>query len=78
MCATRGVRYLPRCDGADVLGLFALAAWADLELDGLSLREGRAGGLKVGDVDEDVLTALPGDETEPAVVIEELHFALHN
>jgi hypothetical protein len=27
---------------------------------------------------EHVLAALAGDETEPSVVIEELHFTLHN
>jgi hypothetical protein len=29
-------------------------------------------------VHEHVVAALPGDETEPSVVVEELHFALHN
>ena len=64
--------------GADVLGFLALAAGPDLELDRLALGQGRAAGLKVGDVHEHVLAAIPGDETEPSVLIEELHFALHN
>jgi hypothetical protein len=64
--------------GADVLGFLALAARADLELDGLALGQSRTGDLKVGDVDEHVLAVLPGDETEASVLIEELHFALHN
>ena len=69
---------LSRCDGADVLGFVALAAGADLELDGLPLRKSRPGGRQVRDVNEHVLTTLAGDETETSVVIEELHFALHN
>ena len=64
--------------GADVLGFLALAARTDLELDGLALRQGSATGLKVGDVHEHVLATLPGDESKPSVLIEELHFALHN
>jgi hypothetical protein len=63
--------------GPDVLGFLALATRADLELDGLTLGQRDAGGLEVGDVHEDVFTAFPGDETEPSVLIEELHFALH-
>jgi hypothetical protein len=65
--------------GAKVLGLLALAAGANLELDGLTLGQCRGAGLNVGDVHEHVVaTALPRDETESSVVIEELHFALHS
>jgi hypothetical protein len=64
--------------GADVLCFLALAAWADLELDGLALSQRRSAGLEVGDVDEHVVATVAGDETEPSIVIEELHFALHN
>jgi hypothetical protein len=66
-------------NGADVLGFLALAAGADLELDRLTLGQRRAASLEVRDVHEHVVAAaLPGDETEPSVVIEELHFALHS
>ena len=65
-------------DGADVLGFLALAARTDLELDRLALGQTRAAGLQVGNVHEHVLAALSGDETETSVLIEELHFALHN
>ena len=72
-------RWLPgHSDGADVLGFLALAAGADLELDGLAFGQRRCARLEVGDVDEHVITAVAGDETEPAVVVEELHFALHS
>jgi hypothetical protein len=64
-------------DGSDVLGFLALATGADLELNGLTLRQRGAGGLEIGDVHEHVLAVLPGDETESTVLIEELHFALH-
>ena len=74
---TRRLLVSLRSDGADVLGFLALATGADVELDGLALLERRARGLKVGDVYEHVLAALPRDETESSVVIEELHFALH-
>ena len=68
---------LPRRHRADVLRFLALATGADLELDRLPLGKCRPRFLQVGDVHEDVLAAFPGDETEPSVVIEELHFALH-
>jgi hypothetical protein len=64
-------------DGPDVLGFLALATRADLELNGLTLRQRGSLGLEVGDVHEDVLAAFPGDETESTVLVEELHFALH-
>jgi hypothetical protein len=64
---------------ANVLGFLALAAGAYLKLDGLALSQGRPDGLEVRNVNEHVLAAtISRDETEPAVVIEELHFALHN
>jgi hypothetical protein len=63
---------------AHLLGFLALAAGAHLELDGLALSQGRPDGLEVRNVNEHVLAAISRDETEPAVVIEELHFALHN
>ena len=63
---------------AHVLGFLALAAGAHLELDGLALSQGRPDGLEVRDVNEHVLAAISRDETKPAVMIEELHFALHN
>ena len=63
---------------ANVLGFLALAAGAYLELDGLALSHGRPDGLEVRNVNEHVLAAISRNETEPSVVIEELHFALHN
>ena len=44
-------------DGADVLGFLALAAGADLELDGLTLGQRRADSLEVRDVHEHVIAA---------------------
>ena len=58
LCGSNGAS-----DGADVLGFLALAAGADLELDGLALGQSRARGLKVGDVHEHVLSVLPGERT---------------
>ena len=55
----------------------ALPTGTELELDDLALGQGRATGLEVGDVHEHVVAAVAGDEPEPAVMIEELHFALH-
>ena len=61
-------------DGADVLGFLALASLADLELDGLALLEGPLSiHLDLAVVDEDVLVAIPGDEAEALVGLEEFH-----
>ena len=63
--------------GADVFGFFALASGADVELDSLAFGQSRDAHLQVGDVHEHVVAALPGNETETLVVVEELHCALH-
>ena len=56
----------------------ALPTGTELELDDLALGQGRATGLKVGDVHEHVVASLPGDETEPTLGIEKLYCALHH
>jgi MerR family transcriptional regulator, copper efflux regulator len=61
-------------DGADVLGLFALAAGSDVELDDLTLAERLvARALNLGVVDEYVVTLLTRDKAETLVDIEELN-----
>ena len=63
-------------DLADVEGFWALAARADLELDGLTLVEAAVAiALDVGVVDEHVLIPLDGDESEPLLAIEKLYGA---
>jgi hypothetical protein len=69
---------LVRSDDADVARFFALAALTDVELDGLALDERLpADALHVRDVHEHVIAALACDESEPSVLVEKLHFALH-
>ena len=72
----------PGCAGrarsafADVQGLGALSACADLEFDGLTLIEAaEAAALNVGVVDEDIVVAVTGDEPVTLFVVEELHGA---
>ena len=61
---------------ADVLGLVALAAGADVELDLLTLFEGAVTRpLDRGEVDEHVVATLAGDEAEALLRIEEFHSA---
>src|SRR5829696_7457991 len=61
-------------DGADVLGLLALAARGDVELDPLALFEGAvARALDVGEMHEDVFAVLTGDEAVALLRVEELH-----
>jgi len=63
-------------DRADVEGFRALAAGADLELDGLTLVEAAVAIARdVGVVDEHVLASLDGDESEPLLAIEKLYGA---
>jgi hypothetical protein len=68
-----------RSDHADVLRFVALAPRSDLELHGLALGERRGTtGKQVRDMHEHVLTPVPGDETKPSSLVEELHFAFYN
>ena len=61
-------------DGAHVLGLVALATRSDVEFHLLTLFEGAvARPLDRGEVDEDVLATLSGDEAEALLRVEELH-----
>ena len=65
-----------------VLGLVALAAWADLELDLLAGLEGSVPRTRdVREVDEHVVTVVPRDEAVALLGVEELdgsdcHFSL--
>ena len=68
-----------RSDGADVARFFALAPRTDFELDLLALGERlNALTLDIRHMDEHVVATVASDESEPAVPIEVLHFALHN
>ena len=61
-------------DRTDVEGFRALAAGADLELDGLTLVETAVAIARdVGVVDEHVLASLDGEEPEPLLAIEKLY-----
>src|SRR5215207_8585938 len=78
--ARRPGRFRTRCrccsDGADVLGLVALASGTDVELDLLTLLEGAVSRpLDRGEVDEHVVPALARDEAETLFGVEELHSA---
>src|ERR1051325_1110762 len=58
-------------DGDDVRRLQAFGAVGDFELDGCAFSEGtEAAGLDRAEVDEDVLSALRGDEAEALGVVE--------
>ena len=65
-------------EAADVQGLRALLAFADLELDGLVLFEGlEAGTLNLRVVNEDVVASVGrGDEPETLLRVEPLNGAL--
>src|SRR4051812_48011547 len=63
-------------DDADVLRLFALAAGADVELDGLAFLEGAvAGALDRREVHEHVGPVLTGDEAVALLRVEPFHTA---
>ena len=65
-----------RSDGADVLRLVTLTPGADVELDTLTLFERLvARPLDRREVDENVVTLLPGDEAETLLRVEKLHSA---
>src|SRR5690606_2696184 len=70
-------RCAPRSDDADLLGLGALAAVTDLELDLLAGLEGSVTRpVDVREVDEQVLAVVTGDEAVALLVVEELHGAV--
>ncbi len=61
-------------DDAHVAGFFTLASGADLELDSLALLEAAVAlAFDLGEVDEDVVGTLAGDEPETLFGVEELH-----
>src|SRR3954454_1076403 len=63
-------------DEPDVLGLFALAAGREGELDALTLFEGLVTRtLDVRVVNEHIVAAVAGDEAEALLSVEELHSA---
>jgi hypothetical protein len=64
-------------DHADVLRFLALLTRCDVELDVLTLVQAlEAVALNIGEVNEDVVTLLPRDETETFFCVEELYCAL--
>jgi hypothetical protein len=64
-------------DRSDVLGFVALAALADVELDGLVVVEGLVAlAHDVRVMDENVIAALARDEAEALLAVEKLYSAL--
>ena len=67
-------------DWTDVLGFWALASFADVELNGLTLFEVlEAVAPNIGEVDEEVIAAFLRDESKTLLSVEELNSAgCHN
>jgi len=69
----------PVSDLADVQGLGALPAGADLELHGLALIEASVAlTLDIGVVDEDIFLAFYGEEPVALFTVEKLHCAVRH